>query len=228
MSNRRFIRFAGWAGAAAFLLFVVGLILEGSAGPSPSLTSTAAITGYLHNHASLLIGGGLAISSALMLELVLVVGFRELVRAGAADWTSAGTLFVLFYVVAYPLGLAATGMLIAAATEAGSLGNAGAVRALWGGGFSILGAVTYLPLMFASVTYALVVQSTGILPRWTAWVGWIASLGAAAAIPAAFGGSGAYSQVGPVPGLVQGIPGLAWLLVVSITMIRGTRVPTAA
>jgi len=219
----RFTSLAGWAGLAAFVLFVGGLVLEGSAGPSPTFRDTAAISRYLHDHASLLIGGGLAICSALMLELVLVVGFRELVRGGAADWTSAGTLFVLFYVVAYPLGLVATGLLIAAANEAGNGGDAGAVRALWGGGYSILGAVTYLPLMFASVTYALLVQATGVLPRWTAWVGWIAALGAAAAIPAAFGGSAPYSQVGPVPGLIQGIPGLAWLLVASITMIRRPR-----
>ena len=223
MFDRGFTRFAGWAGAAAFVLFVAGLVLEGSAGPSPNFKDTAAITGYLHNHAALLISGGLAISAALMLELVMVVGFREVVRTRTADWSSAGTLFVLFYVVAYPLGLIATGLLIAAATEAGSLGDASAIRALWGGGYSLLGAVTYLPLMFASVTYALVVRGTGALPRWTAWVGWVAALGAAAAIPAAFGGSGAYSQLGPVPGLIQGIPGLAWLLVVSISMIRRPR-----
>jgi hypothetical protein len=217
---RRFTSFAGWVGLAAFVLFVGGLILEAAAGPSPSFKDTAALSGYLRDHATLLIGGGLAISLALMLELVLVVGVRELVRAGTADWTSVGTLFVLFYVVAYPLGLIATGLLIAAATEAGSVGDASAIRALWGGGFSLLGAVTYLPLMFASATYAVVVRGTGILPRWTAWVGWIAALGALAAIPAAFGGSGAYSQVGPAPALIQGIPGLVWLLVVSISMIR--------
>lgn len=129
--------------------------------------------------------------------------------------------------MAYPLGLIATGLLIAAATEAGSLGDASAIRALWGGGYSLLGAVTYLPLMFASVTYAVVVRGTGALPRWTAWVGWVAALGALAAIPAAFGGSGAYSQLGPVPGLIQGIPGLVWLLVVSISMVRRARVPVA-
>lgn len=72
MNNRRFIQFAGWTGAAAFVLFVGGLVLEGSAGPSPSFKDTAAISGYLHNHATLLICGGLAISAALMLELVMV------------------------------------------------------------------------------------------------------------------------------------------------------------
>jgi hypothetical protein len=100
------------------------------------------------------------------------------------------------------------------------------VRALWGGGYSLLGAVTYLPLMLASATYALAVRGTGALRRWTAWVGWIAALGAAAAIPAAFGGAGFFSQLGAAPGLIQGIPGLAWLVVVSITTLR--RRPPAA
>jgi hypothetical protein len=220
MPARGFIRFAGWAGVAAFVLFVGGLVAQGAAGPSPSFTDTAALTGYLRNHESLLISAGLLISLALMVELVLVVGVRDLIRGAGGAWASAGNVFLLFYVVAYPMGLVASGLLIAAATEAASKGDASAVRALWGGGFSLLGAVTYLPLMLASLTYAFAVQRTGVLPRWTAWVGWIAALGAAAAVPAALGGTGFYSQVGAAPGLIQGVPGLAWLLVVSISVIR--------
>lgn len=226
MITRRFTLLAGWAGVAAFVLFVGGLVLEGSAGPSPSFKDTAALSAYLRDHAPVFISGGISISVALMLELVLVVGFRDLVRSGAADWTAAATLFVLFYVVAYPLGLVATGLLIAAATEATSVGDASAIRALWGGGFSLLGAVSYLPLMFASVIYAVVVRGTGILPKWTAWIGWVAALGAAAAIPAAFGGSGAYSQLAPAPGLIQGVPGLLWLLAVSVSMVHRSRLAT--
>jgi hypothetical protein len=105
-------------------------------------------------------------------------------------------------------------------TEASGNGDASAIRALWGGGFSLLGAVTYLPLMLASSTYAFAVQRTGVLPKWTAWVGWIAALGAAAAVPAAFGGTGFYSQPGTAPVLIQGMPGLVWLLVAAISMIR--------
>jgi hypothetical protein len=122
--------------------------------------------------------------------------------------------------VAYPIGLVASGLLIAATTEAVSKSDASAVRALWGGGFSLLGAVSYLPLALASVTYAIAVQRTGVLPRWTAWVGWIAALGAAAAVPGALGGTSFYSQVGTAPALIEGVPGLVWLLVVSISMIR--------
>lgn len=226
MSEKGFIRFAGWAGLAAFVLFVSGLGAEAAAGPPPSFTDTPALTGYLHNHVTLLISAGLLISLALMIELVLVVGVRDLVRSAGGAWASIGNLFLLFYVVAYPMGLVASGLLIAAATEAGSVGDASAIRALWGGGFSLLGAVTYLPLMLASVTYAFAVQRTRVLPTWTAWVGWIAALGAAAAVPAAFGGTGFYSQVGTAPALIQGVPGLVWLLVVSITMIRRPRLAT--
>jgi hypothetical protein len=178
------------------------------------------LVAHLHDHASLLIGGGLLISLSLMIELVLVLGIRDVIRGAGGAWSSIGNLFLLFYVVAYPMGLVASGLLIAAVTEAGSTGDASSVRALWGGGLSILGAVTYLPLMLASATYGVAVQGTGALPRWTAWMGWIAAVGAAAAIPAAFGGTGVYSQVGTAPSMIQGIPGLAWLLVVSISLIR--------
>jgi hypothetical protein len=227
MSGQRFVRFAGWAGVAAFVLFVSGLVAQGAAGPLPSFTDTAAITSYLRNHESLLISAGLLISLALMIELVLVVGVRELIRDAGGPWVSAGDVFLFFYVVAYPIGLVASGLLIAATTEAVTKGDASAVRALWGGGYSLLGAVTYLPLMLASATYAIAVRRTGALPQWTAWVGWIAALGAAAAVPAAFGGTGVYSQLGAAPGLIQGVPGLAWLLVVSIGVLRAPAVRSA-
>lgn len=220
MTEKGFIRFAGWAGVAAFVLFVGGLLAEGAAGPAPSFTDTAKLIAHLHDHATLLISGGLLISLALMMELALVLGVRDLVRSAGGAWTSVGNLFLLFYVMAYPMGLVASGLLIAGVTEAGGNGEPSAIRALWGGGFSVLGAVTYLPLMLASATYALAVQGTGVLPRWTAWVGWIAAFGAAAAVPAAFGGTGVYSQVGTAPAMIQGIPGLVWLLVVSISVIR--------
>jgi hypothetical protein len=220
MSEKEWIRLTGWAGLAAFVLFVGGLVVQASAGPAPSFADTAVLTGYIHNHPTRLISAGLLISLALMIELVLVVGVRDLIRGAGGAWASIGNLFLLFYVVAYPLGLVASGLLIAATTEAGSKGDASAIRALWGGGFSLLGAVSFLPLMFASATYALAVQRTGILPRWTAWVAWVAALGAAAAVPAAFGGTGFYSQLGPAPALIQGVPGLVWLLVVSISVIR--------
>jgi hypothetical protein len=74
--------------------------------------------------------------------------------------------------------------------------------------------------MLASATYALAVLGTRVLPPWTSLVGWIAALGAAAAIPAAVGGTGFYSQLGTAPGLIQGVPGLVWVLVVSISMLR--------
>lgn len=227
MSEQGFVRFAGWAGVATFVLFVGGLVVQGAAGPPPSFTDTAAITGYLRNHESLLISSGLLISLALMIELVLVAGVRQLIRGAGGGWVPAGDVFLFFYVVAYPMGLVASGLLIAAATEAATKGDASAVRALWGGGYSLLGAVTYLPLMLASATYALTVRGSGALPRWTAWVGWIAAVGAAAAVPAAFGGAGFYSQVGAAPALIQGVPGLAWLLVVSVSVLRAPGVRAA-
>ena len=220
MSEQRFVHFAGWAGVVAFVLFTGGLVVQGSAGPPPSFTDSAAISAYLRNHEPLLITAGLLISLALMIELLFVAGVRQLIRGTGGGWIPAGDVFLFFYVVAYPMGLVASGLLIAATTEAASRGDASAVRALWGGGYSLLGAVTYLPLMLASATYAIAVQGTGALPRWTAWIGWIAALGAAAAVPAAFGGTGFYSQVGAAPGLIQGVPGLAWLLVVSISVLR--------
>jgi hypothetical protein len=220
MSEKEWTKLAGWAGLASFALFVCGLGTEAAAGPPPAFADNAALLSHLRDHSTVFISAGLLISLSLMIELILVLGIRDLVRSAGAAWASVGDLFLLFYVVAYPIGLVASGLLIAATTEAISKGDVSTIRALWGGGFSLLGAVAFLPLILGSITYAVAVQRTGVLPRWTAWVAWIAALGAAAAVPSAFGGTGFYSQLGPAPALLQGVPGLAWLLVASISMVR--------
>ena len=220
MSEKNFVRFAGWAGLATFTLFIFGLALQVAAGPAPAFTETAKLTAHITNHATFVIASALVISLALMIELVFVFGIRDLIQGAGAAWTSIGNLFLLFDVVAYPIGLIASGLLIAAATEASSEGDPSATRALWGGAFSLLGAVSFLPLILATLTFAVAVPRTHVLPSWTALVAWIAAIGGAAAVPAAFGGTGFYSQLGMAPSLLQGVPGLVWVLVVSISMIR--------
>ncbi len=160
MSENQWTRLTGSAGLIAFVLFVAGLVSEGAAGPPPSYTDTAALTGHLRDHATVFISAGILISLALMIELVFVVGVRDVISSSGAAWASIGNLFLLFYVVAYPLGLVASGLLIAATTEAVSKGDASAIRALWGAGYSLLGAVSYLPLMFASAVFAFAVLRT--------------------------------------------------------------------
>jgi hypothetical protein len=227
MPERVWTAVAGWAGIASFVLFIGGLVTEAAAGPPPDFMDNTALVSHLRGHSSVFISAGILISLSLMIELVLVLGIRDLIRSTGAAWAPVGNLFLLFYVVAYPVGLVATGPLIAATTEAISKGDASTVRALWGAGFSLLGATSFVPLALGSVAYAVAVQRTGVLPRWTGWVAWVAALGAAAAVPSAFGGTGFYSQLGLAPALLQGIPGLAWLLVASISMVRrGT--PTGA
>jgi hypothetical protein len=220
MADRAWTTLAGWAGVASFVLFVGGLVTEAAAGPPPDFVNNAALVSHLRDHSTALISAGILISLSLMIELVLILGIRDLIRSAGTAWAPIGNLFLLFYVVAYPIGLIASGLLIAATTEAISKGDVSTIRALWGGGFSLLGAVAFLPLMLGSIAYAVAVQRTGVLPRWTAWVAWVAALGAAAAVPSAFGGTGFYSQLGPAPALIQGVPGLAWLLVTSVSMVR--------
>lgn len=219
MNKRFWIRLTGWAGLTAFVLFIAGLGLDFAAGPPPKFSDTAILMGYVHSHAALLIAAGLVISLSLMFELVMVIGVRDLIRSASAAWAPVGDLLLLAYVVAYPMGLVFGGLLIAAASEATSRGDASATGALWAAAFS-LQPVTYLPLILGTAAYAVAIQRTAALPRWTAVVAWIAVLGGAIAAPAAFGGVGLYSQYGIGPSLLQGVPGLVWLLVVALSVLR--------
>jgi len=122
-------------------------------------------------------------------------------------------------VVGLAMALVGFGLLIAATTEAAIKGDPAVTRALWGGTFSLLGALNYMLLVLVQGVYAFAVQRNAILPRWNSWIAWIAAVGSAAAIPTAFGGTGFYSQLGLAP-LLLSLPGLAWNLGGAISMIR--------
>jgi len=200
----------------------VGFSLYLAAGSPPDFTDAPKFTTYVHEHAMLIIAAALVFGLDFTMLLVWFVGIRDLIRSAGGAWVSIGDLAMLAYVVGLAVGFVGFGLLIAAVTEAASKSDASATSALWAGAFSALGAVDYLLLILVQGTYAFAVQRTSVLPRWNAWIAWVAALGSAAAVPAAFGGTGFYSQLGLAP-LLLSLPGLAWNFGAAISMIRLTR-----
>lgn len=212
------IRLAGWAGIATVVLDLVAIGFYMVAGQPPDYADASKYTAYVHNGGMVLIAAALVFSVSFTVGMAFITGIRDLIAAAGGLWRSVGNLFLLANGVAYAVGLVGVGLLIASATEATTKADPAVTRALMGGGFSILGAVNYTELVLAVAVYAYYDGRTGFLPRWTGWLGWIAVLGGAACIPAAFGGTGFYSQLGAAPLTIGFIPLLVWSLSVAVCM----------
>jgi hypothetical protein len=85
---------------------------------------------------------------------------------------------------------------------------------------------TFTGLFMAAAGYA--TYASGVLPRWTGRLAYVAALLCAACVPAMYGGpvdyGGFYNAGGWGPALIANFPPLIWFLVVSLVMVRAHRV----
>lgn len=220
LTEAGWIRLAGWAGVGTVVLDVVAMVFNFAPGVPADYTDARRFAAYVHHGGNLLILAGLLFAVSFTIGMAFVVGIRDLIATGGGAWRSIANLFLVANAVAYAVGYVGIGLLIASVTEATTKGDPAVIRALFGGGFSTLGAVNYAELAFAVALYGFAVRRIGFLPRWTGWLAWIAALGAVASMPAAFGGAGFYSQLGPATFITAFLPLLAWSLAVAICMVR--------
>jgi hypothetical protein len=204
---------------AIFPLYMVG-------DPSVSFYDGAAIAQEffrLQNVVLMRILLGLGLYVTLM---VFSVGLRDLVRRADAEYEWVGTLIVAAMSVWLGVTLVANGL------EGGIVldtlnGNAdpSVARALTMGYLLIYnGSIAFVmtALFLAAAGYA--TFATGILPRWTGWLAYAATLLCVISIPAMYGGrvdsSGFYTAGGFGAAISANFLPLLWFLVVGILLIR--------
>jgi hypothetical protein len=77
-------------------------------------------------------------------------------------------------------------------------------------------------LYLAAAGYA--TFATGILPRWTGWLAYVATLLSVLSVPAIYGGAvdpaGFYNAGGWGPAMIANFPPLLWFLAAGISLIR--------
>lgn len=165
----------------------------------------------------------LGIYVALML---FAVRLGQLIRQARAGFEWAATLVVGAAMVWIGVTLVADGL------EGGAVldtlkGNAdaSAVRALIDGTLLIYNGSTAFVLtgLFVGASgYA--TFATGVLPRWTGWLAYVAAALCAVSVPAMYAGpvdySGFYNAGGWGPAIIANFPPLIWFLVVGIVMVR--------
>lgn len=158
--------------------------------------------------------------------MIFAVGFRELVRSASPRHEWLGTLGFGAMVVWVSVTLVANGLEGGAALDArGGHGDPSVARALTMGYLLIYNsAIAFVMTAFYMGTAACATLATGILPRWTAWLGWVSVLLCVVAIPTMFVGpvdpAGLYNAGGWGAALAANFPPLLWFLAVGVTLLR--------
>lgn len=163
--------------------------------------------------------------------LVVLAGFRHLIRQARQEYEWLATLVFGVGVLLMTLELVADGLEAGAALDAVAKGEPTVVRGLMEASFPLYGAIGIImsALLLASAGYATVV--TAALPRWTGWFAYAAGAINLAVAPSVLGGTDP-TAFWSASGYVTFIPQVAmvlWFLVASISMLRPRKAgPTRA
>ncbi len=217
---RRDLRGTASFGIATVVLEVIGFGVFFTAGVPPMLTDSAKFADYFARNT------GAAFTIVLLSSLVLITffvflsGLRSIVReAGPESDYAAASLFGAG-VIAVTFAALSAALIGAAALDTVSKTEPAAVRALFEAS-TVLGIVGAAPAALFLGLSAYGIQQSGALPRWLAWVGYLAAVLNIAALGTIYGGADPtafYSATG-FAGLVLGlIPFLIWVLLASVVI----------
>lgn len=152
-------------------------------------------------------------------------GFRHLIREASAQCEWLGTLVFGAAAVWIGVTLVADGLEGGAALDAVSgAADASSVRALLEGTLLIYnGSIAFAitGLFLGAAGYA--TFASGVLPRWTGWLAYVATGLCVVCVPAMYAGpvsQGFYNAGGWGPAIIANFPPLIWFLVVGVIMLR--------
>jgi hypothetical protein len=155
-------------------------------------------------------------------------GFRQLIREACAECEWLGTLVFGSAAVWVGVTLVADGLEGGAALDAISgAADPSSVRALLEGTLLIYnGSIAFAitGMFLGAAGYA--TFASGVLPRWTGWVAYGATVMCVACVPAMYAGPvsyGFYNAGGWGPAIIANFPPLIWFLCVGVILIRRPR-----
>jgi hypothetical protein len=226
MSDLKMERLTGAFALASVVLWLAIFPLYMAGDPSVSLYDGAAVARDFFRIQDVVFTRillGLALYVTLM---VFSAGLRDLIRRADPTYEWVGTLVVMAMAVWTGVTLVANGLEGGVALDTLN-GNAdpSVARSLTMGYLLIYnGSIAFVmtALFLAAAGYATV--ATGILPRWTGWLAYIATLLCVISMPAMYVGladpSGFYNAGGWGAAIIANFPPMLWFLVVGVLLIR--------
>jgi len=224
MNERRWERLGAEAGIAFVVLVMIGIFLPGKL-PAQNATGTQLIT-YINDHRDSLRWSVVIFSLATVCGLFFFATLRARLseaEGGHSELATAAVVGGLFAGVANMLG----GLTWCLSFFRAGTGLApSTVRAMWDAN-TIGGTMGNVGVAVAMAAVAIVVLSTGLLPR---WVGWLSAAVAAVCTVSLFGFLAPTGAFGPGGGfgLISGIVGLLGVLAISVELLMHAEAPATA
>jgi hypothetical protein len=216
-------RWGAYAGIAFVVLLIVSyLVFLIGAGAVPSVQDTSKFADFMASHVGR-VAAFVWIGSAAIVALVpFNVSVRQMMRAAKGEWEWAAGVGFAAGISFAVLALVHFGLYAAAIADTTVKGDAAAVKALFLSGAVIGGTIQWLAAALLMVSVSYLILQTGILPRWSAWVGYVGAALNLIASLGVFGGgdtNGFFTATGLV-GFVFGVlPFVVWVASVSTGML---------
>ena len=160
--------------------------------------------------------------------MIFGAGFRHLVRRARPESEWLRTLALTAAAVWLAVTLVADGLMGGAVLDTlGGRPDPSGVRTLVMGTLLIYnGAIAFAVTGLFLAVAAWATFDSGVLPRWTAWLGVTGAVLCALSVPAMFSDAvdpaGVYNAGGWGPAVVANVPPLLWFLVVGVRLLRSS------
>lgn len=217
------LRWGGTFGLIFVALQVVATILFFSPGAPPGIGDTAKFAAYIASHQGVFLAGIWLTAIAGLFFLVFVITVLGLIRDAGEDWEWARWLIVLAVATSSGAATVASAALGASVIDTTVKTEPVALKALFEMGAVTFGTLIWIPAALAVGTVSYVSWWTGVLPRWTAWVGYVvAALNLITTLSLFGGGSpNAFFTATGFAGLIIGLlPFVVWVACLSAVMLR--------
>ena len=228
-------RWGAYAGIASVVLAIVGylVLVVGSGGALPNTPDTSKFADYMARHVGQVAAFAWIGSLAFVVSLPFIVSVRQVIRAARGEWEwaagvafAAGISFVVLVLVHFALFAATT-------IDTTVNGDPAALKALFLVGAVIGGTIEWLTTALFMLAVSYVILKSGVLPGWTAWLGYVAAALNLVSSLSIFGGGdtrGFFTATGFVGFIFGIVPFLVWVAAISIAMLGApeARRPRAA
>ncbi len=216
-------RWGAYAGIAFVVLIIVSyLVFLVGGGAPPSVQDTSKFADYMASHVGRVAAFAWIGSVAFVVLLPFIVSVRQVLRAARGDWEwPAGVAFAAGISFAV-LALVHFALYAAAIIDTTVKGDPAALKALFLAGAVIGGTIQWLAAALVMVGVSYAILQTGVLPRWTAWVGFVAAGLNLVSSLSLFGGgetNGFFTATGFVGFIFGDLPFGVWVASVSIVML---------
>jgi hypothetical protein len=226
MNDQKIYRIAGISALACIATFFIEFPFYLVRTPWPGLAASDKLADFSARNGTNIMCCVFLDFIILTLLMIFLAGVRHLIRLANPQHEWLASLFFGVGLVFVTLTVVADSLQGATVVDAFNLpGDGVIVRAMWESTILMYGAVALWLLAFLMAILSYVTLASGVLPRWSAWLGYACALACVAFVPTMFvhhvdmmgfdnpAGWGAEA-------IANGFPLAVWVIVIGILMLR--------